>query len=406
MLLNVFLSLFTAVFVRSAAINKSSYLDSLWPSGRPIPFAFEEGLSIDLQHKVKDALSLLSEKTCIRFEKFTDGAHPNDTVLFFSDGRGCGSFVGKIVNETYPFQKINLEFSCRNTRVIMHEILHAVGLAHTQCRYDRDEYVSFLENRTQPDQLHNFVLFPREQYDNYDVPYDFSSIMHYRSYDFALNSALPNLIAKDPLYQSAIGEHHSVPAHSDLLLVNRLYGCVEKCNTTCENDGFPNPNNCGTCICPHGFDGRHCADRALGENGSNPCGATLHVSASLSRLTESLSASGANRMTCYWHLQAAEGQRIELKFNSAGSPRGKCSSYASGGTELRLGTFEVGGYLFYCPEHLPNTTIISQGSLVVISLEAFQSEQQFDVEYRSVPPGWTRRLLHPSFVSGLFCACT
>lgn len=46
----------------------------------------------------------------------------------------------------------------------------------------------------------------------------------------------------------------------------------------CYWGGFPSPRNCSVCICPSGFGGHDCGQRASGQFGApEDCGATLTV---------------------------------------------------------------------------------------------------------------------------------
>lgn len=59
-----------------------------------------------------------------------------------------------------------------------------------------------------------------------------------------------------------------------------LPGRCEKADgkATCQNHGFPNPNNCSRCICPNGFGGDLCDARAPAEGGApRDCGASVNA---------------------------------------------------------------------------------------------------------------------------------
>ncbi|PIO70251.1 astacin [Teladorsagia circumcincta] len=64
-----------------------------------------------------------------------------------------------------------------------HELGHALGFWHTHVRHDRDEYITV--NSTNIDGNDNirrqFDKQSNESNDNYGLPYDYGSVMHYGS---------------------------------------------------------------------------------------------------------------------------------------------------------------------------------------------------------------------------------
>ena len=65
---------------------------------------------------------------------------------------------------------------CCQKGSVMHEIGHTIGFWHEQSRSDRDSYVEIVwRNIAEEDD--NFKVI--ENTHNYDVPYDYYSLMHY-----------------------------------------------------------------------------------------------------------------------------------------------------------------------------------------------------------------------------------
>ncbi len=108
--------------------------------------------------------------------------------LEFRDGDGCSSTVGRAVITGFDSQSISLNNTgCDSVGIAMHEIGHAIGLYHEQCRNDRDSNVVVDFGRVQDGKLHNFFQWGEALRDR--GVYDYDSIMHYRRSAFARNAA-------------------------------------------------------------------------------------------------------------------------------------------------------------------------------------------------------------------------
>ena len=56
---------------------------------------------------------------------------------------------------------------------------HAIGFQHEQTRSDRDSYVQIATQNIQYGLAYNFMRYSQNQVNNYGVPYDYTSVMHY-----------------------------------------------------------------------------------------------------------------------------------------------------------------------------------------------------------------------------------
>ena len=60
--------------------------------------------------------------------------------------------------------------------VILHELGHAIGFQHEQCRNDRDNYITVYLENVASNMRYNYNKLNT---DNRNIRYDYTSIMHY-----------------------------------------------------------------------------------------------------------------------------------------------------------------------------------------------------------------------------------
>lgn len=111
-----------------------------------------------------------------------------DYVEFISRN-GNWSALGRVGGK----QEISLEND--NIGTVIHEVMHALGFHHTQCREDRDNYVTIALGNVETGKEHNFKKSVEKQ-SNLGV-YDYTSCMHYPSYGFAKRKGEKTIIRKD-----------------------------------------------------------------------------------------------------------------------------------------------------------------------------------------------------------------
>uniref|UniRef100_A0A183CM44 Metalloendopeptidase n=1 Tax=Globodera pallida TaxID=36090 RepID=A0A183CM44_GLOPA len=75
--------------------------------------------------------------------------------------------------------------TCMKRRIVMHELLHILGLHHEHQRRQRSEYIDLNMDNVREGKERNFRVENDEQ--SWGLPYDYDSIMNYRSNQFAKN---------------------------------------------------------------------------------------------------------------------------------------------------------------------------------------------------------------------------
>ncbi|PIO62257.1 astacin [Teladorsagia circumcincta] len=148
-------------------------------------------------------------------------------------GDGCVSNVGKVV-KAGP-QLLSLGDGCGTIGHAAHEIGHTLGFFHTQARYDRDQFITVYKDLMQSGWDDQFTPQTKEANNNYDLTYDYGSVMHYGSRSLSKDKKRPAVVAKDGNYTKTLGS--DIIAFYDLLMMNMLYKCTDGCGRVLEAKG-------------------------------------------------------------------------------------------------------------------------------------------------------------------------
>ncbi|NXX87684.1 MEP1B protein, partial [Centropus bengalensis] len=201
-----------------------------WP--HIIPYVLEDSLEMNAKGLILKAFEQYRLKTCIDFKPWE--GEKNYISVF--KGSGCWSSVG---NRQVGLQQLSIGTNCDRIGTIQHEFLHALGFWHEQSRSDRDDYVSIIWDRIQSGKGHNFNKYDDKTSDSLNVPYDYTSVMHYSQNAFR-NGTEPTIITNIPDFMDVIGQRMDFSDY-DLQKLNQLYNCssslsfMDTCSFELEN---------------------------------------------------------------------------------------------------------------------------------------------------------------------------
>jgi Astacin (Peptidase family M12A) len=191
-----------------------------------LPYKFDVGFPKEMRDLVYDALDHLDKQTdhVFTFTDVTDIGADQDAqykdYVKFKKANFCDSWIGKKGGE----QVINLTSECGDAEII-HEIGHALGLYHEHNRPDRNTYV--IINWKNIDLKKKgartaFCRIPRDRGEKKGA-YDFDSIMHYSSRDFA-REGTTTIDARKKTGKQVPSKHNRLLSAGDKKTLADLYG--------------------------------------------------------------------------------------------------------------------------------------------------------------------------------------
>ncbi|XP_075719676.1 hatching enzyme 1.2-like [Rhinoderma darwinii] len=190
----------------------------MWPKQKngivPVPIVISPDYTADDQSLIYSALKEFEMMTCVQF---VNRSSESDYLSIASEA-GCTSNIGRISGK----QTISLSSpDCIVYGVIQHEAMHNLGFFHEHTRSDRNNYIDILwQNMDKADWIHFNVM----DGNTFNLPYDYTSVMHYHRYAFSINDPmLPTIIPKpDPTVE--IGQRTGLSS-LDVKKINYFYSC-------------------------------------------------------------------------------------------------------------------------------------------------------------------------------------
>ncbi|RKH52952.1 discoidin domain-containing protein [Corallococcus llansteffanensis] len=148
---------------------KRKIIDSRWPNNT-VYYEFHREVSDANRQAIRGFITDWNSRAPVQWVEDTSRF---SRVMFKVKNlsNACGN---SIVGRSGLPQKIRIDPDCVTQRTVQHEMGHAVGLIHEQQRCDRDTYVTGIGNDS------NNRKECAAKYTTFG-PYDYSSVMHYRS---------------------------------------------------------------------------------------------------------------------------------------------------------------------------------------------------------------------------------
>ncbi|XP_030045994.1 meprin A subunit beta [Microcaecilia unicolor] len=186
-----------------------------WPL--TVPYYLEDSLEINAKGLILKAFERYRLKSCIDYKPWEG----EDNYISVFKGSGCYSSVG---NRRQGKQLLSIGANCDRIATIQHEFLHALGFWHEQSRSDRDDYVTIVWDNIEPGKENNFNKYSDKQSSSLNVPYDYTSVMHYSKTAFRTGTD-STIVTRIPELIDVIGQRMDFSDY-DLQKLNRLYNCT------------------------------------------------------------------------------------------------------------------------------------------------------------------------------------
>uniref|UniRef100_A0A3B5PVQ6 Metalloendopeptidase n=1 Tax=Xiphophorus maculatus TaxID=8083 RepID=A0A3B5PVQ6_XIPMA len=188
----------------------------LWPKSADgkvyIPYMIANHYTSRELSVIERGLQSFSDVSCIRFTRRSS----ERDYLSIQSHNGCYSYVGRLgYSQTLSLDQAG----CIYHSTVQHELLHALGFNHEQCRSDRDQYIRILWENIQSGLAYAFDKLDTL---NLNTPYDYNSVMQYHRYAFSANNQ-PTMV---PIPDSSVSFGTATEmSMNDITRLNRLYNC-------------------------------------------------------------------------------------------------------------------------------------------------------------------------------------
>ncbi|XP_055373150.1 seminal metalloprotease 1-like [Condylostylus longicornis] len=191
-----------------------------WPNRAVYYFIDKKYFNESQVMYILKGLRTISSETCIRFYPWSEDV--NDYVNITGRTEGCYSSVGR----QGGMQILNLKpyevgTGCFRLGTIIHEMIHALGFYHQQSAADRDLYIKIVDENISEGKHSNFFKYNSSFVSDYQISYDYDSIMHYSFYAFSKNG-MKTIESLDEDIQ--VGQRDKM-SDKDIKKLNLMYEC-------------------------------------------------------------------------------------------------------------------------------------------------------------------------------------
>ncbi|CAJ0595812.1 unnamed protein product [Cylicocyclus nassatus] len=146
-----------------------------------VPYTITGQSAKEEMNYIETAMAHIQNNTCIQFREWRG---EKNFLKIEDEPLRCFTEVNKTTPMILNLEKTHRteegEETCMTVKIVLHELLHAVGLEHEHQRPDRDEHVKLVEKNIDPNETDQYKKLKPQKIATFGLPYDYNSIMHTR----------------------------------------------------------------------------------------------------------------------------------------------------------------------------------------------------------------------------------
>ncbi|XP_077424375.1 hatching enzyme 1.2-like [Vanacampus margaritifer] len=195
----------------------------MWPKSANgvvhVPYTISASFASRERAIIERGLTSFHSVSCIRF--FARSYERDYISIQSNNGYIAYWYLKKNNNNTAKNKTLAQELTTISLyhSTVQHELLHALGFNHEQCRSDRDRHIRILWENIQSGWEY---AFDKMNTLNMNTPYDYNSVMQYHRYAFSGNNK-PTMV---PIPNANVSfGNASEMSKNDIARLNSLYNC-------------------------------------------------------------------------------------------------------------------------------------------------------------------------------------
>ncbi len=198
---------FTCTVIRPTG-QRGAVVPDMWPGG-VVAYEFNSDVSTTNQNRVRNAMDMLEASAGVTFIPRTNE----------SDRLNIGGFGGNWSHVGMSGGQQNLSiYNWTSPLIICHELIHALGRHHQQCRTDRDDYITVNWDNIDDNYEYNYYISNSEEVG----PYDFESVMHYSQWGFSIGGTTMTCLPGYEQWQNVMGQREYL-SDGDVATLQYMY---------------------------------------------------------------------------------------------------------------------------------------------------------------------------------------